>query len=229
MDCAVSAYTYHLFIAGRANSTLLAGTGNSDTRHTDKLLFAGSAAIAAFLTVKVVINISPISMHRFTAAFADKHTAAFCTAYRAMILLRPSAADAASHRSNCHLTMIEFTFHQRYHRIPVLIVRIVVAVRRRFAVRFGIFSSLNRPQVRFVKARSDCLLNDAAIQCFLVFQICGIQAGLQQNIILIAENFSRDARCGMEVLCVFVTDCEENHTDGIAHIGLATAVIAAPF
>lgn len=142
MDCAVSAYTYHLLIAGRANSTLLAGTGNSDTRHTDKLLFAGSAAIAAFLTVKVVINISPISMHRFTAAFADKHTAAFCTAYRAMILLRPSAADAASHRSNCHLTMIEFTFHQRYHRIPVLIVRIVVAVRRRFAVRFGIFPRL---------------------------------------------------------------------------------------
>ena len=60
MDCAVSAYANNLLIAGRANSALLAGTGNSDTRHTDKLLSAGSAAITAFLTVKVVINISPI-------------------------------------------------------------------------------------------------------------------------------------------------------------------------
>lgn len=60
MDCAVSAYAYHLLIAGRANPTLLAGTGNSDARHTDKLLSAGSAAITAFLTVKVVINISPM-------------------------------------------------------------------------------------------------------------------------------------------------------------------------
>lgn len=82
MDCAVSAYAYHLLIAGRANPTLLAGTGNSDARHTDKLLSAGSAAITAFLTVKVVINISPISMHRFTAAFADKHTTACHTIAR---------------------------------------------------------------------------------------------------------------------------------------------------
>ena len=60
MDCAVSAYINYLRIAGRANPALLAGSGNSDARHTDKLLFAGSAAIAAFLTVEVVINISPI-------------------------------------------------------------------------------------------------------------------------------------------------------------------------
>lgn len=52
---------------------------------------------------------------------------------------------------------------------------------------------------------------------------------MQQNIILIAENLSRDARGCMEVLRVLVTDREENHTDGIAHIGLAAAVIAAPF
>ena len=105
----------------------------------------------------------------------------------------------------------------------------MVAVRRRFAVRFGIFSSLNRPQVRFVKARSDCLLNDAAIQGFLVFQIRWIQTRLQQHIVLITENLSRDARCCMEVLRVLITDREENHADSITHIGLATAVIAAPF
>lgn len=227
MDCAASAYAYYLLIAGRANSALFTGTGNSDARHTDKLLFTGSAAIAAFLTVKVVINISPISMHYFTAAFADKHTAAFCTAYRAVILLFPAAANAASHRSDCHLTIVEFTFQQRYHRIPVLIVRIVVAVRRRFAVRFGVFSSLDRPQVRFVKACCDCLLDNAAIQGFLVFQIRRVQTRLQQNIVFIAENFSRNARCCMEVLRVLVADCEENHTDSIAHIGLATTTIAA--
>ena len=110
MDCAVSAYANNLLITGRANSTPLARTGNSDTRHTDKLLSAGSATIAAFLTVEVVINISPISMHRFTAAFADKHTATFCTAYRAVILLFPAAADAAGHGANRHLTMVELAF-----------------------------------------------------------------------------------------------------------------------
>ena len=142
MDCAVSAYAYHLLIAGRANPTLLAGTGNSDARHTDKLLSAGSAAITAFLTVKVVINISPISMHRFTTAFANKHTAAFCTAYRAVVLLFPAAADAASHRANRHFAIVSLPFQQRYYRIPILIVGIMVAVRRRLAVRFGIFSTL---------------------------------------------------------------------------------------
>ena len=35
MDCAISAYAYHLLVAGGANSTLLTGTGNSDTRHTE--------------------------------------------------------------------------------------------------------------------------------------------------------------------------------------------------
>lgn len=143
MNRAVSAYTYHLLIAGRANSTPLAGTGNSDTRHTDKLLFADSAAIAAFLTVEVVINISPISMHRFTAAFADKHTAAFCTAYRAVVLLLPAAADTAGHGANRHLAIVGFPFQQRYNRISILIVGIMVAIRRRFAVRFGIFSTFD--------------------------------------------------------------------------------------
>ena len=197
MDCAVSAYSNHLLIAGGANSALLAGTGNSDTRHTDKLLFAGSAAITAFLTVEVVINISPISIHRFTAAFADKHTAAFCTAYRAVVLLLPAAANAASHGANRHLAIVGLPFQQRHNCISILIVGIMVAVRRRFAVRFGIFSSLNRPQVRFVKARSDCLLNDAAIQGFLVFQIRWIQTGLQQHIVIISENLSRNERVFM--------------------------------
>lgn len=117
MDCAVSAYANNLLITGRANSTPLAGTGNSDTRHTDKLLSAGSATIAAFLTVEVVINISPISMHRFTAAFADKHTATFCTAYRAVILLFPAAADAAGHGANRHLTINKRNFFIKNHRL----------------------------------------------------------------------------------------------------------------
>ena len=66
-----------------------------------------------------------------------------------------------------------------------------------------------------------------AIQGFLVFQIRRVQTRLQQNIVFIAENFSRNARCCMEVLRVLVADCEENHTDSIAHIGLATTTIAA--
>ena len=176
MDCAVSAYAYHLLIAGRANPTLLAGTGNSDARHTDKLLSAGSAAITAFLTVKVVINISPISMHRFTAAFADKHTTAFCTAYRAVVFLFPAAADTVGHRANRHFAIVGLPFQQRYYRIPILIVGVMIAVRRRFAVRFGVFSALDRPQIRLVKACCDSLLDDASIQSFLVFQICRIQA-----------------------------------------------------
>ena len=31
----------------------------------------------------------------------------------------------------------------------------------------------------------------------------------------------------MKVLRVLVADCEENHTDGITHIGLAATAIAA--
>ena len=143
MDCAVSAYAYHLLITGRANPTLLAGTGNSDARHTDKLLSAGSAAITAFLTVKVVINISPISMHRFTTAFANKHTAAFCTAYRAVVLLFPAAADTSSHGTNRHFAIVCFPFQQGHNRISILIVRIVVAVHGRFTVGFGFFSALD--------------------------------------------------------------------------------------
>ena len=124
-------FCIHLSLAHsrQANSTPLAGTGNSDTRHTDKLLFADSAAIAAFLTVEVVINISPISMYRFTAAFADKHTAAFCTAYRAVVLLLPAAADTAGHGANRHLAIVGFPFQQRYNRISILIVGIMVAIR----------------------------------------------------------------------------------------------------
>ena len=40
MDCAVSAYINYLRIAGRANPALLAGSGDSDARHTDKLFSA---------------------------------------------------------------------------------------------------------------------------------------------------------------------------------------------
>ena len=189
MDCAVSAYANNLLIAGRANSALLAGTGNSDTRHTDKLLSAGSAAITAFLTVKVVINISPISMHRFTTAFADIHIAALCTAYGTMVLLFAAAADAAGYGANRHFAIVSLPFQQRYYRIPILKDGKEVAVRRRLAVRFGIFSTLKWPQVRLVKASSDSLLDDAEIQGFLVLQIRGIQTGMQQHIDLIAENF----------------------------------------
>ena len=105
----------------------------------------------------------------------------------------------------------------------------MVAVHRGFTVRFCLLSTLNRPQVRLVKARSDCLLDDAAIQGFLVLQIRGIQTGLQQHIVLIAENFSCNARGCMEVLRVLVTDREENHADSVTHIGLAAAAVTATF
>lgn len=103
-------------------------------------------------------------------------TKTFCTAYRAVILLFPAAADTSSHGTNRHFAIVGLPFQQRSNRIPIRIVRIVVAVRRRFAVRFGFFSSLDRPQVRLVKASCNRLLDDAAIQGFLVFQICRIQA-----------------------------------------------------
>ena len=176
MNRTVSAYANNLLIAGRAYPTPLTGTSNSDTRHTDKLFFAYRTFIAALIAIKVLINIAPISMHCFAAAFADKHTAAFCTAYRAVILLFPAAADTSSHGTNRHFAIVGLPFQQRSNRIPIRIVRIVVAVRRRFAVRFGFFSSLDRPQVRLVKASCNRLLDDAAIQGFLVFQICRIQA-----------------------------------------------------
>lgn len=64
---------------------------------------------------------------------------------------------------------------------------------------------------------------------FLVLQIRGIQTGLQQHIVLIAENFARDAWCCMEVLRVLVTDREENHADSITHIGLAATAVTAAF
>lgn len=166
MDRAVSAYANNLLIAGRANSTPLAGTGNSDTRHTDKPFFANCTFIAALIAIKVLINIAPISMHRFAAAFADIHIAALCTAYGTVVLLFSTAADTSSHGTNRHFAIVSLPFQQRYYRIPILIVRIMVAVRRRFAVRFSVFSALDRPQVRFVKAYCDCLLYDAAIQVF---------------------------------------------------------------
>ena len=59
--------------------------------------------------------------------------------------------------------------------------------------------------------------------------IRGIQTGLQQHIVLIAENFARDAWRCMEVLRVLVTDREENHADSITHIGLAAAAVTAAF
>ena len=138
-------FCIHLSLAHsrQANSTPLAGTGNSDTRHTDKLLFADSAAIAAFLTVEVVINISPISMYRFTAAFADKH---YCRILHSVSSGGPSAPRRSRHsgpRSQSSFGHSRFPFQQRYNRISILIVGIMVAIRRRFAVRFGIFSTFD--------------------------------------------------------------------------------------
>ena len=142
MDCAVSAYINYLRIAGRANPALLAGSGNSDARHTDKLFFANRTFIAALIAVKVLINIAPISMHRFAAALADIHIAALCTAYGTMVLLFSTAADAAGYGAYRHLARVVFAFQQSCNRVSLLIVGIVVAVRRRLAVRFGIFSTL---------------------------------------------------------------------------------------
>ena len=142
MDCAVSTYINYLRIADRANSAPLTGTGNSDARHTDKPFFANRTFIAALIAIEVIINIAAISMYRFAAALADIHIAALCTAYGTMVLLFPAAADAASHRANRHFAIVSLPLQQRYYRIPILIVGIVVAVRRRLAVRFGIFSTL---------------------------------------------------------------------------------------
>ena len=110
MDYAVSAYINYLRIAGRANSALLAGSGDSDARHTDKLFFANRTFIAALIAIKVFINIAPISMHRFAAAFADKHIAALCTAYGTMVLLFAAAADAAGHGANSHFAIVGLPF-----------------------------------------------------------------------------------------------------------------------
>ena len=145
MDCAVSAYANNLLITGRANSTPLAGTGNSDTRHTDKPFFANCTFIAALIAIKVLINIAPISMHRFAAAFADIHIAALCTAYGTVVLLFSTAADTSCHGTNRHFAIADLPLQQRGNCRPIRIVRIVVAVRRRFAVRFGFFSTLDRP------------------------------------------------------------------------------------
>ena len=142
MDYAVSAYINYLRIAGRANSALLAGTGNSNARHTDKCFSANSTFIATLIAIKVIINIAPISMYCFAAAFADIHIAALCTTYGTVIFLFPSATDAAGHGAYRHLAIVVFAFQQRCNRVSILIVGIVVAVRRRLAVRFGIFSTL---------------------------------------------------------------------------------------
>lgn len=145
MDCAVSAYINYLRIAGRANSSLLAGSGDSDARHTDKLFFANRTFIAALIAIKVLINIASISMHRFAAALADIHIAALCTAYGTVVLLFSTAADTSSHGTNRHFAIADLPFQQRSDRIPILIVGIMIAVCRRFAVRFGFFSTLDRP------------------------------------------------------------------------------------
>ncbi len=176
MNRTVSAYANNLLIAGRAYPTLLTGTSNSDARHTDKHFLANRTFIAALIAIEVIINIASISMHRFAATFADIHIAALCTAYGTVVLLFPAAADTSSHGTNRHFAITDLPFSREANRISILIVGIVVAVRRRFTVRFGFFSTLDRPQVRFVKADRDSLLDDASIQGFLVFQICRIQA-----------------------------------------------------
>ena len=132
-----------MLIAGGANSALFTGTSNSDARHTDKLLSANSTFIAALIAIEVIINIAPISMYCFAAALADIHIAALCTAYGTVVLLLSTAADAAGYGANRHLAIVVFAFQQRCNRVSILIVGIVVAVRRRLAVRFGIFSTLN--------------------------------------------------------------------------------------
>ena len=143
MNRTVSAYTNYLFIAGRANPTFLTGAGKSDARHTDKTFFANRTFIAALIAIEVIINIAAISMYCFTTAFADIHIAALCTAYGTMVLLFSTAADAAGYGAYRHLAIVIFAFQQRCNRVSILIVGIVVAVRRRLAVRFGIFSTLN--------------------------------------------------------------------------------------
>ena len=142
MNRTVSAYTNHLLIAGSANSAPLTGTGNSDARHTDKPFFANRTFIAALIAIEVIINIAAISMYCFTTAFADIHIAALCTAYGTMVLLFAAAADAAGYGAYRHLAIVVFAFQQRCNRVSILIVGIVVAVRRRLAIRFGIFSTL---------------------------------------------------------------------------------------
>lgn len=76
------------------------------------------------------------------ATLADIHIAALCTAYGTMVLLFSTAADAAGYGAYRHLAIVVFAFQQRCNRVSILIVGIVVAVRRRLAVRFGIFSTL---------------------------------------------------------------------------------------
>jgi len=58
----------------------------------------------------VLINIAPISMHRFAAALADIHIAALCTAYGTMVLLFAAAADAAGHGANSHFAIVGLPF-----------------------------------------------------------------------------------------------------------------------
>lgn len=110
MDCAVSAYINYLRIAGRANPALLAGSGDSDARHTDKLFSANRTFIAALIAIEVIINIAAISMYCFTTAFADIHIAALCTAYGTMVLLFAAAADAAGHGANSHFAIVGLPF-----------------------------------------------------------------------------------------------------------------------
>ena len=110
MDCAVSAYINYLRIAGRANPALLAGSGDSDARHTDKLFSANRTFIAALIAIEVIINIAPISMYCFAAAFADIHIAALCTTYGTVIFLFPAATDAAGHGANRHWDIVGLAF-----------------------------------------------------------------------------------------------------------------------
>ena len=142
MNRTVSAYANNLLIAGRAYPTLLTGTSNSDARHTDKPFFANRTFIAALIAIEVIINIAAISMYCFTTAFADIHIAALCTAYGTMVLLFSTAADAAGYGAYRDLAIVVFAFQQRCNRVSILIVGLVVDVRRRLAVRFGIFSTL---------------------------------------------------------------------------------------
>ena len=143
MDCAVSAYINYLRIAGRANPALLAGSGNSDARHTDKLFFANRTFIAALIAIKSAHQYSA-HIHAPFCRSPCRHT--YCRTLHSVwndgsSVLPPQQTQRATELSSFGHSRF-FAFQQRCNRVSILIVGIVVAVRRRLAVRFGIFSTL---------------------------------------------------------------------------------------
>lgn len=89
-------------------------------------------------------------------------------------------------------------------------------------------SETNEPVPLLMRPAVKEILQDAEQHRFDVLLI-GNRDSLCCDAADIAENFSRDARGGMEVLRVLVTDREENHADSVTHIGLAAAAVTATF